>query len=365
MPELLVRFGRGLRAEGLPVGTGRIESFCRAAALLPPEDLYWAGRATLVGRREELEPYDRVFRAFFGGAAGPDARPRPRPVRALADDAWPPPEDAGRTEERRREGRGLAGRTEVLRRKSFAACSPEELAELAQLIARLRLEAPPRRSRRRRAARSGEPDVRRTVRSALRTGGDPARLRRRGRAERPRRLVLLLDVSGSMSDYSRALLVFAHAALRADRRWEAFCFGTRLTRVTRALAESSPDEALRRAAAEVVDWNGGTRIGESMKTFLDRYGHGGLARGAIVVVCSDGLDTGDPALLGEQMARLGRLARKVVWLNPLKESPEYEPLARGMAAALPFVDVFASGHDLASLEELGAELRRLSRPGRR
>jgi uncharacterized protein with von Willebrand factor type A (vWA) domain len=162
-----------------------------------------------------------------------------------------------------------------------------------------------------------------------------------------------------MSDYSRALLVFAHAALRADRRWEAFCFGTRLTRVTHALAASKPDEALRLATVEVVDWDGGTRIGDALKTFLDRYGHAGLARGAVVVVCSDGLDTGDPVVLAEQMARLGRLARKVVWLNPLKENPAYEPLARGMAAALPFVDVFASGHNLASLEELGAQLDRL------
>lgn len=162
-----------------------------------------------------------------------------------------------------------------------------------------------------------------------------------------------------MSDYSRALLVFAHAALRADRRWEAFCFGTRLTRITRALSATSPDEALRRATADVVDWDGGTRIGAALKAFLDGYGHGGLARGAVVVLCSDGLDTGDPAVLAEQMARLGRLARRVVWLNPLKESPAYEPLARGMAAALPFIDVFSSGHNLMSLEELALDLSRL------
>lgn len=363
MTELLVRFGRALRAEGLPVGTGRIETFCRAAALLPPEALYWAGRTTLVGRREELVPYDRVFRAFFGGARVPEARREPRSGPPAVD---PRPQDGALREERPRlRGTALASRVEVLRRKSFAACSPEELAELAELIARLRLAAPPRRTRRRRPARSGAPDVRRTVRRALRTGGDAPRLELRERGVRQRRLVLLLDVSGSMSDYSRALLVFAHAALRADRRWEAFCFGTRLTRVTRALAESSADEALRRATVEVVDWDGGTRIGESVKAFLDRHGHGGLARGAVVIVCSDGLDTGDPALLAEQMARLRRLARKVVWLNPLKASPDYAPLARGMAAALPFVDVFASGHDLASLEGLSAELGRLARePGR-
>ena len=339
------------------MGTGRIEMFCRAAALLPPEDLYWAGRATLIGRREDLEAYDRVFRSFFGGSDIRPLRPQPQPRPAPADVVAAESELRGAGERPTRRS-SLASRIELLRHKSFAACSPAELSELAELMSRLRLAAPPRRTRRRRAAHSGELDVRRTVRQALRTGGDPARLARRERRLRRRRLVLILDVSGSMSDYSRGLLVFAHAALRADPRWEAFCFGTRLTRVTRALATSNPDEALRLATVDVVDWDGGTRIGDSLKTFLDRYGHAGLARGAVVVLCSDGLDTGDPAVLAEQMARLGRLARKVVWLNPLKESPAYEPLARGMAAALPFVDVFASGHNLASLEELGAELAR-------
>jgi len=358
VPELLVRFGRALRAEGLAVGTGRIETFCQAAALLPPEDVYWAGRVALIGRREDLETYDRVFRSFFGGLDARLLQPKPRlqlaPVRTSGGgESTSPPGERPLFQPSR------ASRFELLRRKSFAACSPEELAELAELMTRLRLAAPPRRTRRRRLARSGELDLRRTVRRALRTGGDPARLARRERRLRRRRLVLILDVSGSMSDYSRALLVFAHAALRADRRWEAFCFGTRLTRVTRALAAASPDEALRLATLDVVDWDGGTRIGDALKTFLDRYGHGGLARGAVVVVCSDGLDTGDPDVLAEQMARLGRLARRVVWLNPLKEDPAYEPLARGMAAALPFVDVFSSGHNLASLEELAAELSRV------
>jgi uncharacterized protein with von Willebrand factor type A (vWA) domain len=166
-----------------------------------------------------------------------------------------------------------------------------------------------------------------------------------------------------MADYSRALVMFAHAALRGNPHWEAFCFGTRLTRVTSALAEADPDEALRRAAEEVFDWDGGTRIGESLKRFLDDFGHGGLARGAVVVVCSDGLETGDPELLAEQMARLSRLAHRVVWLNPLKGDPAYEPLARGMQAALRHVDVFASGHNLASLEEIAAAFARPSSPG--
>ncbi|NUR76424.1 MAG: VWA domain-containing protein, partial [Thermoleophilia bacterium] len=205
-------------------------------------------------------------------------------------------------------------------------------------------------------ARSGGSDLRRTLRRALRTGGEPIELAWRDRRRRRRRLVLLLDVSGSMAAYSRALVVFAHAALRADRRFEAFSFGTRLTRLTRALATTSADEALRRAARETEDWDGGTRIGASLKEFLDHYGHPGMARGSVVVICSDGLEVGDPELLAAQMERLHRLAHRVIWLNPLKENPDYAPLARGMKAALPRVDVFASGHSLASLEEIAATL---------
>jgi uncharacterized protein with von Willebrand factor type A (vWA) domain len=334
----LTAFGRALRAEGIPVGTGRIASFCRAAALLSPDDLYWAGRATLLGRREQVPIYDRVFSAFFGGeeTASP---PRPRRAPVVIEEEL-----------------ALASPIELLRQKSFSRCSREELEQLAALLAQLRLAVPTRRTRRLTPARSGAPDLRRTLRRSFRTGGEPLDRRFRARRRRRRRLVLVLDVSGSMADYSRALLVFAHAALRADRRWEAFCFGTRLTRVTRALAVSRPDEALERAAAEVVDWNGGTRIGECLKQLLDEYGHRGLVRGAVVVLCSDGLEIGDPELLAEQMARLSRLAYRVIWLNPLKGDAAYEPLARGMQAALPYVDVFAAGHNLASLEELGAEL---------
>ena len=340
--EQLTRFGRALRKEGLAVGTGRIASFCRAAALLSPDDLYWAGRATLVARPREIPVYDRVFRAFFGE---PEERAQVRVV--------------GKAPVAETVETALASEIELLRTKSFASCSREELAQLGELMARIRLAVPTRHSRRRAPSRSGAPDLRRTLRRSFRTGGEPIERAWRERRRRRRRLVLILDVSGSMEDYSRALVMFAHAALRGDRRWEAFCFGTRLTRLTRPLAAAHPDEALRRAAAEVVDWGGGTRIGDSLKRFLDEYGHAGLARGALVVICSDGLDVGDPELLREQMARLSRLAHRVVWLNPLMEDPAYEPLARGMRAALPHVDVFASGHNLASLEELGERLERL------
>jgi uncharacterized protein with von Willebrand factor type A (vWA) domain len=311
--------------------------------LLSPGDLYWAGRATLVARRDQIPVYDRVFRSFFGGDEAQAASQRRRPADTVVVE----------------EEIALASPIELLRRKSFARCSPDELAELAALMERLRLAVPSRRSRRVAPSRSGLPDLRRTLRRSFRTAGEPLERRFRARRRRTRRVVLVLDVSGSMADYSRALLVFAHAALRTDRRWEAFCFGTRLTRVTRALAVSRPDEALERAAEEVVDWNGGTRIGECLKTLLDEYGHRGLVRGAVVVLCSDGLEVGDPDVLAEQMARLSRLAYRVIWLNPLKGDEAYEPLARGMHAALPYVDVFAAGHNLASLEDFGAELTRL------
>jgi uncharacterized protein with von Willebrand factor type A (vWA) domain len=330
--EPLVGFARALRDEGLAVGTGRALEFCRAAALVPGE-LYWAGRATLVARREEIPVYDRVFRRWFG------EEPPPRQRHAVQVQA---------VDER---GAARASRAEALREKSFAQLTEQELREVAALAAELGLVVPERRTRRRRPARTGRPDVRRTLRHALRSGGEPVERAWRTRRRRPRRLVLLLDVSRSMTAYSRGLVVVAHAALRRDRRWEAFCFGTRLTRVTRALATSDPHAALERAAAEVVDWDGGTRIGDSLKTFLDRWGHGGMARGAVVVLCSDGLEVGDPAVLAEQMARLSRLAHRVVWLNPLKENDRYEPLARGMAAALPHVDRFESGHSLAAVEE--------------
>jgi uncharacterized protein len=324
----LVAFARGLREEGLAVGPGHLVEFCRAAAMLPPEHLYWAGRLTLVSRPEEIPIYDRVFR----GVVDPDLPERK--VRVVEQEV------------------SLASPRELLRTKSFAELSPEELAELAELMKQLQLYVPSRRTRRRKPARKGSPDLRRTLRRSFRTGGEPVERAWRTRRRRRRRLVLLLDVSGSMTDYSRALVLFARAALRADTRWEAFCFGTRLTRVTKVLSVADAKEALRRAAAEVVDWNGGTRIGDAVQALLRTN----VVRGAVVVICSDGLDVGEPELLRAEMARLARHAHRVVWLNPLKEDPAYEPLARGMKAALPHVDVFLSGHNLASLEAIGEAL---------
>jgi uncharacterized protein with von Willebrand factor type A (vWA) domain len=247
----------------------------------------------------------------------------------------------------------LASGAEVLRAKSFDALTEAERQQAHATIRSLALRLPTRHSRRQRPSPYGRRfDLRRTVRASLRTQGEPFRRAWRQRRVRPRPLVLILDVSGSMSAYSRALLQFGYAALRAGRRVEVFCFGTRLTRLTRVLARAEPDQALRDAAAAVVDWDGGTRIGASLKELLDRWSQHVAMRGAVVVLCSDGLERGDPELLAAQVARLSRLAHRLVWVNPLKGSPRYEPLARGMAAALPHVDAFLAGHNLASLEAL-------------
>lgn len=355
----LVAFGRELRREGLSVGPGRIVEFCRAARLLTPYDLYWAGRTTLVGKADDIPIYDAVFLRHFGAAPPDQDEPEPPLLEQQSQET----EDAsGADDAEEVEGEPelvLASEIELLKEKSFSRCTDEELAQLAELMNRIRIAVPRRRTRRRESAKKGRPDLRRTIRRSFRTGGEPIERHWHRRRTRRRRLILILDVSGSMAAFSRALLVFGHAALRADPRWEAFCFGTRLTRLTQQLKTSDPDTALDRASADVFDWDGGTRIGESLKVFLDDYGHGGMARGSIVLICSDGLEIGAPELLGEQMARLSRLAYRVIWLNPLKEDPAYEPLARGMRAALPYIDVFASGHNLASLETLSTDLAEL------
>lgn len=354
----LVSFGRALRDEGLQVGTGRIHDFCQAASLLSDGDLYWAGRGTLVARRDDIPVYDRVFASFFGmpPVPPPDSQrpPEKQQVKGGEDTGQQGEENTPQDSEPEVM---LASEIEILKQKSFARCSHEELLMLAELMQRVALAVPKRRTRRREKSRSGSPDLRRTIRRSFRTGGEPIERYWRERRVQPRRLVLFLDVSGSMASYSRALLVFAYAALRADPRWEAFAFGTRLTRLTRVLGPRDPDEAMQAAAAEVFDWDGGTRIGESLKRFLETDTQ--LARGAVVIICSDGLEVGDPGVLAAQMARLRRLAYKIIWLNPLKEDPAYEPLARGMAACLPYIDLFVSGHNLASLESLSADLAKL------
>ncbi len=376
----LIGFGRELRRRGLVVGTGRIVTFCRAAACLGTlerEDLYWAARSALISRPEDVEAFDAAFREWFGAGARivleipPEAaREAEAAVRAAAgaDAADAGEEERVLTRGRREAGEGdetegeaairaVASAAEVLRTKSFAELTEEERERVSRLIRQLAVQVPIRRSRRLRPAPTGgRLDVRRTLRRSLRTHGEPFHRAWRARGTRARPLVLILDISGSMAPYSRALVQFAYAAMAAGRRVEVFCFGTRLTRVTRALATRDPDRAIHEIGRRVADWEGGTRIGESLKALLDGWSQRAALRGAVVVICSDGLERGEPDLLRAQMAKLRRLAHRVVWVNPLKGSPRYEPLARGMAAALPSIDAFLAGHNLESLEELSRAL---------
>ena len=361
----LVAFARRLRDAGVPLGTGDVLTYCAAVEPLDPTDLvdlYWAGRTALVTRHDQIPVYDRVFRAFFLDEADDQEEPVPFSVRAKEEartELQLPESQPGEEREGREARLGLvASDVAALKGKSFAACTPEELVALRRIMRTVRLTPPRRRSRRTRAVRDGRtPDPRRTVRASMRTHGDPTELWWRRRRTRLRPLVLILDVSGSMTDYSRSLLQFAYSARRAATRVEVFCFGTRLTRITRELENRRPDEALSRAAEAVVDWDGGTRIGESLAAFVRDWGRRGTSRGAIVVICSDGLDRGDPAVLDKALERLGRLCHRIVWLNPhATGGAGFRPSTLGMMVAAPHVDLLLSGHDLASLEEFAARL---------
>ena len=364
----VVTFGRVLREVGVEVGPGRVADAVRglgAVDLTRQEDVYFTLRQTLVSRHDELELFDRAFVAWFlRGPVAPLVRQNDRPhdadrlVRGSLtmdrDDAEPEPGDSpvelG------------ASAHELLREQDFSEMTGEEFERCRRLIAAI-AHARPRRSSRRRAPdpRGDRLDLRRLARRSLRTGGDPVEQTWKSRKAVPRKLVVLCDVSGSMDAYSRALLLFLHAVVGAGRNVEAFAFGTRLTRLTPDLATRDPEAALARATANVVDWGSGTRIGASLKEFNDLYGRRALSRGAVVVVVSDGWDRDEPGLLGREMARLARAAYAVVWVNPLKGNPEYQPLAGGMRAALPFVDRFLPGHNLRSLEELAAVLAGIER----
>jgi uncharacterized protein len=375
----LVAFGRELRARGLPVGTGRILTFVRAVSALGLADrasLYWAGRTSMIARQADLETFEAAFDEWYRGLRSPGELaldlsipgPTGSANQELPDDlrvemgaaaaGWHglTDEDDELSDEET-SIRIVASGAEVLRTKSFSQLSEEERARVAEMIREIAVRIPAERTRRTRSAPKGRGfDLRRTLRRSLRTQGEPFDRAWRAPRSRTRPLVLILDISGSMAPYSRALMQFAFAAMASGRRVETFVFGTRLTRVTRTLRTKDPDRALHQIGLEVQDWEGGTRIGGSLKSLLDGWSQRASLRGAVVVMCSDGLERGDPDLLRAQMARLRRLAWRVVWVNPLKGSPRYEPLARGMAAALPSVDVFLSGHNLESLEQLSRAL---------
>jgi uncharacterized protein len=365
-PErMAVAFTTMLRATGIALPLGTTVTFAEAllaTGMKHRRDVYWAGRATLVRRPEDIDTYDRVFSAFWDGHVTPNGAPTIEETLSLAfddapDDEEPDADNDGDDDEQ--DGETVAvrySRVELLHDKDFATYTPDDFAEAQRIMMALRFVGSPRKSRRQQRSKGNRPtqrpDIRRTVKHALRTDGMPIRRAYLEPAKRPRRLVLVLDVSGSMESYARALLRFGQAAVVGRGRVEVFALGTRLTRLTRELSSRDPDRALEQAATRVIDWSGGTRLGEGMREFNDRWAIRGMGRGAVVVVLSDGWDRGDPLVLGEQMERLKRVTFRLVWVNPLKAAPGYAPLARGMAAALPHVDEFIEGHSLASLTEL-------------
>ena len=367
--ERLVGFGHALRGEGLPVGSDDVVTFCSAVSELTPsdlEDVYWGGRTTLVHRRDHLPRYDEVFRRYFLGHPAPAAPERPSSEPALQGVSGtlnvPDSEPGSQAGDDRPMvlGRQASG-VEVRRDKRFAECTLTELAALRRIMAQVRLEPPLRRTRRRRSDPSGARlDIRRMARDAMRLSHAAPVLHRLKRTERARPLVLILDVSGSMADYSRNLLQFAYSMRRAAQKVEVFCFGTRLTRITPALDRRNPDDAMKLAAARVLDWDGGTQIGESLDTFIRKWGRKGLSRGATIVICSDGLDRGSPAVLADAMERLSQLCHRIIWMNPLVgDNVHTPPSTLGMLAAGPFIDSLESGHDLSSLESFASELAQI------
>jgi uncharacterized protein with von Willebrand factor type A (vWA) domain len=388
-------FGVALHTAGLPVGPDRCERMARAVMVMNASslaELRACALATMVSDPSQLPTFDRVFAAIFGGPSpfgsqlppvlpafprpGSDGASAPPPSAfnetggwtsgAQIDEAGPPSgEDLPEAPAMRR----VASATERLRSRDFTELSPAELHQLVSLMRELAPAIPPRRTRRYRGPRRGKrPDLRRTMRQAQRYGGEVIRLSYQARVLRPRRLVVLCDISGSMEPYARALLMLMYVLYGAQSqgaqsrqrgaqsRPELFSFATRLTRLTPALAAASPDSMLVKAGEAAPDWSGGTRIGAALKEFNDRYGARGMARGAVVLIISDGWETGDPELLGQQMARLARLTYRIVWANPRTQSPRYRPEVGGMAAAWPFCDAVVSAHSLDALDDLLAAL---------
>jgi uncharacterized protein with von Willebrand factor type A (vWA) domain len=366
--ELVTAFGRRLHEAGVPVTPERSARFADALSLTQPVSrtrLYWTARAVLVSDPAQVRAFDRVFFEVFGGvtftydapqeAAHELSVPDDRPATSGAEGgapggASPAPGDGEADNDAVSVVPVMASDEERLRGKHFDALEPGELAQLYRLMTEFELAAPVRRTRRAKRDRHGEHiDLRRTLRGALRTGGDPVHLRHKRRHVERRRIVLLCDISGSMEPYSRAFLQFLTCA---GKDAEAFVFATRLTRITRALATRSPERAIQRAAAAAPDWSSGTRIGEALKHFNDRHGRRGMARGAVIVILSDGWERGDPEVVGVQMERLARLAHRIVWVNPRIGASAFSVQAGGMVAALPHCDAFVSGHSFRALGEV-------------
>jgi uncharacterized protein with von Willebrand factor type A (vWA) domain len=386
LPDLAAAFSQRLHAAGVPVTPGMSEQFARALKLTKPVSrrrLYCVARAIFVTGFQQVATFNRVFAEVFGKGAkrNPDLEveletaPPKEEVDSEAPDAetkdseegesaeapqgMTAGDDEGEDEDDDEEGKEVlvpiqeASDDDVLGEKNFSALNAGELAALYRLMVRLQLATPIRTTRRKKRGRRGEHlDMRRTLRQSLHTGGDPIELARKRRRKHPRRLVMLCDISGSMEPYARAYLQFLHAARATGPYSEAFVFATRLTRLTRQLSGRNPQRAIRRATEAAPDWSSGTRIGDALKTFNDRYGRRGMARGSVIVILSDGWERGDPELVGREMQRLARLAYRIVWVNPRVVAKDFAPRAGGLVAALPFCDALVSGHSLKALEEV-------------
>ncbi|HEY7275095.1 MAG TPA: VWA domain-containing protein [Trebonia sp.] len=424
---LAAALATALRTAGLPAGPDRSERLAGALAVMRAttiEELHACALATMVSAPSQIDAFERVFNEMFG--AGPSGPRRPEVTapqqnmivesaertddaeedqsRATGQDELPPelagldealsagdtsegpadPDADDDSDERVPVVRRVASQTERLRERDFAQLTSAELAQLAALMRELVIAVPPRRTRRYRPKKDGARlDMRRTMRQATRTGGEPVRIARRAVRTRQRRLVVLCDISGSMEPYARAILQLMYVAARSSGaaggggsgfsgpsrdatrpRTEVFTFATRLTRLTPFLAAASPETMLAKAGEAAPDWAGGTRIGVALRDFNDRYGVRGMARGAVILIISDGWETGEPALLGAQMARLHRIAYRIVWANPRTQSERYRPEVGGMAAAWPYCDAVVSAHNFEALDELLAALRapRVHRP---
>ncbi len=363
--ELLLGFARALRAAGLPVSADRERAFLAAVAEVGLGDqagAYWAGRATLCAQHEDIARFDRVYAAWFGGERGVRSAPSPQQTRtlqaALEDDPSRRADDSGQDDPIDEAAliRARASDLDLLRHRDVATLNQAEKARLAALFDTLQVRHPRRRARRHTAATRGRVDARATLRDQLRRMGEPGPVRWRRPARRARRIVLLIDVSGSMSAYADALLRLAHRVVVAGGPVEVFTMGTRLTRVTDALRRRDPELALTAVGAAVPDWSGGTRLAESLDAFVSRWGRRGMARGAVVVVCSDGWERDRPEALGQSMARLADLAHRVMWANPHAGQADYLPVQSGIVAALAHCDTLVAGHSLAAFQRLLVEV---------
>jgi uncharacterized protein with von Willebrand factor type A (vWA) domain len=365
----LVGFAAALRHAGLAVTTDRVAAFLTALDELDvtsKPQTYWAGRLTLCADPDDVGRYDAAFEAWFEPSRGghrvlveDQRRPPPSQLAALTQ-GGPEQDDPDQDGPEITRLRVAASAAEVLRHRDLAELSPAEREHLRALLALLRAEPPLRISRRRRPAGRGNPDPGRTLRAALRNHGEIRELRRRAPGRRPRRVVLLIDVSGSMAPYADTLMRFAHVVVRrmpgtgssSGSAVEVFTIGTRLTRITRELRHRDAERALSAAGRAIPDWSGGTRLGDAMRAFIDRWGQRGVARRAVVVIFSDGWERGDPGMLAEQLARLHRLAHRIIWVNPHAGKDGYAPVQGGIVAALPHLDELLAGHSLATLERL-------------